>query len=291
MLLTILHFITWNVKPEIIEGFHVRWYGLLFASGFPICYFIMQKIIKKENVKIEVLDGMTTAALIGVIAGARLGHCLFYGPWFDTHNQIGQVIEEGYLSHPLNILKIWEGGLASHGATLGVLIAFYVFSRKYKVDYFWVLSRAAIVVPVSAGLIRLGNLMNSEIYGHATTMPWGFNFVNSTEVLYGIERLEPHHPTQIYEALAYFSIFAILLLYYVKNTKTNTVKNEILIGLVLTLVFVFRFFIEFLKNTQVDFESNMPINMGQILSLPFIIIGVYFLWRGCRCQKDNCQKE
>ena len=111
-------------------------------------------------------------------------------------------------------------------------------------------------------------------------MPWGFLFVNSTEVRYGIEQLQPHHPTQIYEAFAYFSIFAILLFYYIKNAKTNTVKNEILIGLVLTLVFTFRFFIEFLKNTQVDFESTMPINMGQILSLPFILIGIYFLWRG-----------
>jgi len=280
MLLSILNFITWAAKPEIIEGFHVRWYGLLFASGFPICYLILQKLFKKENIKIEILDGMTTAALIGVIAGARLGHCLFYGPWFDSVDSAGRVIEQGYLSHPFNILKIWEGGLASHGATLGVLIAFYVFSRKYKVDYLWVLSRAAIIVPVSAGLIRLGNLMNSEIYGHVTTMPWGFYFINSTDVRYGIEKLEPHHPTQIYEALAYFSIFAILLFYYLWKSKTNTVKNEILIGLVLTLVFTFRFFIEFLKNTQVDFESKMPINMGQILSIPFVVVGLYFLWRG-----------
>jgi len=280
MLLTILNFITWNVRPEIIEGFHVRWYGLLFASGFPICYFVTLKILKNENVKTEVFDGMITAALIGVIVGARLGHCLFYGPWFDQKNMLGQVIEEGYLSHPLNMLKIWEGGLASHGATLGVLIAFYIFSRKHKVDYLWVLSRAAIVVPISAGLIRLGNLMNSEIYGHVTTMPWGFLFVNSTDVRYGIEKLEPHHPTQIYEALAYFSIFAILLFYYIRNSKKKTVKNETLIGLILTLIFTFRFFIEFLKNTQVDFESKMPINMGQILSIPFIIVGLYFLWRG-----------
>jgi len=122
--------------------------------------------------------------------------------------------------------------------------------------------------------------MNSEIYGHVTTMPWGFLFVNSTDVRYGIEKLEPHHPTQIYEALAYFSIFAILLFYYIRNSKKKTVKNETLIGLILTLIFTFRFFIEFLKNTQVDFESKMPINMGQILSIPFIIVGLYFLWRG-----------
>jgi prolipoprotein diacylglyceryl transferase len=250
----------------------------------------MQKIIKKEHIKVEVLDGMTTAALIGVIAGARLGHCLFYGPWFDQKNLMGQVVEEGYISHPLNILKIWEGGLASHGATLGVLIAFYIFSRRYKLDYLWVLSRAAIVVPVSAGLIRLGNLMNSEIYGHVTTMPWGFYFVKSTDVMYGIERLEPHHPTQIYEALAYFIIFAILLLYYIRKSKTNSVRNEILIGLVLTLVFTFRFFIEFLKNEQVDFEHSMPINMGQILSIPFVLVGAYFLWRGTRPMKEISEK-
>ena len=267
MLLSILTFITWTVRPEIFEGFHVRWYGLLFASGFPIAYYISARIFKKENIKTEVLDGLMTTALIGVIVGARLGHCLFYQPDY-------------YLRHPLDILKIWEGGLASHGATLGFLIAFYIYSRKYKVDYLWILARAAIVIPIGAGLIRLGNLMNSEIYGQATTLPWGFYFINSSDVRYGLEQLEPRHPTQIYEALAYFLIFAVMISYYNIKSKTNSVRNETLIGILLTSVFTFRFFIEFLKNSQVDFENSMPINMGQILSIPFIIAGVYFLWRG-----------
>ena len=201
MLLSILNYITWTVKPEIIEGFHVRWYGLLFAAGFPIGYFILQKMFKRENIKQEVLDGIVTSALIGIVIGARLGHCLFYQP-------------EYYLKHPLEILMIWEGGLASHGATIGILLAFYIYSRKNKLDYLWVLSRAAVVVPIGAGLIRLGNLMNSEIYGHPTTLPWGFLFVNSSDVRYGLEQLEPRHPTQLYEAFAYFIIFAILISYY-----------------------------------------------------------------------------
>jgi len=262
-----LSFITWNVRPEIIEGFHVRWYGLLFAGVFIVSYLILQKVFRKENIADKVLDGVLTTALLGGIIGARLGHCLFYQPDY-------------YLAHPIDILKIWEGGLASHGATIGILLAFYIFAKKQKLDYIWILSRVAIVVPIASGMIRVGNLMNSEIYGHATSLPWGFYFPQSSEVLNHTELLEPRHPTQIYEALAYFVIFALLLWYYIRNQKKNNVKNEILIGILLTSVFVFRFFIEFVKNSQVDFENGMPINMGQILSIPFVLIGVFFLWKG-----------
>lgn len=262
----ILSFITWNVKPEIIQGLHVRWYGLLFVMGFPISYYIMQKYFKHEKLDKDTLDGLFTAGLLGVILGARLGHCLFYQPDY-------------YLKHPLEILMVWEGGLASHGATIGLLLAFYIFARKRKIDYFWVLSRTAIFVPLFAGLIRMGNLMNSEIYGHTTSLPWGFLFVNSTDVLYGYEKLEPKHPTQLYEALFYFLIFIILQVYYFKNQSKNKVNSNFIIGFLLTSIFTFRFFVEFLKNNQVEFEQGMPINMGQILSIPFILIGLFFLWR------------
>jgi len=228
-------------------------------------YYILKKMCKLENMSQEVLDGLTTSALLGTIIGARLGHCLFYQPDY-------------YLSHPLEILMVWEGGLASHGGTIGILLAFYLYGRRKKIDYFWILSRCAVLVPLGAALIRVGNLMNSEIYGHTTSLPWGVFFVRSSEVLSGVEKLEPKHPTQVYEALFYLGVFAVLMWYYFREKNKQLLNREFMIGFLLASIFVFRFFIEFLKNDQVDFESNMAINMGQILSIPFVAIGGFFLF-------------
>jgi prolipoprotein diacylglyceryl transferase len=248
--------VPWDVNPEIfrIGSFAVRWYGLLFASSFLFGYIILNRVFKNENLKQEVLDRLTVYMAIGVIVGARLGHCLFYEPGY-------------YLSHPLEIIKIWHGGLASHGAGIGILIALWLFVRKEKKDYTWVIDRIAIVVALSGFFIRMGNLMNSEIYGVETTVPWGFVFLRNGETV-------PKHPTQIYEGLAYLAIF--FLLYKIYWRKKGEYIQGLLISLILILVFTARFFIEFVKEDQVSFESAMKLNMGQWLSVPFIIAG--FIW-------------
>ncbi len=252
-----LAIIPWDVNPEIfrIGNFAVRWYGVLFASSFFFGYLIFKKIFEHEGLKEEVLDRLTVYMAVGTIVGARLGHCFFYEPSY-------------YLSNPLEILKVWHGGLASHGAGIGILIALWLFVRKEHKPYLWILDRIAIVVALAGFFIRTGNLMNSEIYGVETTLPWGFVFLRNGETA-------PKHPTQIYEALAYLGVFILLFrLYWSKKGK---ILPGLFIGLFLVIVFTFRFFIEFIKEDQVGFESGMKLNMGQWLSIPFVIIGIILI--------------
>lgn len=257
--------IPWDVNPEIfrIGNFAVRWYGLLFASSFLFSYYLMNRIFKNENLGEPVLDRLTIYTALGVIIGARLGHCLFYEPGY-------------YFRHPLEIIMIWHGGLASHGAAIGILTAMWLFSRKQKMDYLWVLDRIAIMVALSGFLIRMGNLMNSEIYGVETTVPWGFVFLRNHEVA-------PKHPTQIYEGLAYLTIF--ILLYRLYWSKKGEHFQGMLISLLCILVFTARFFIEFLKEDQVAFEATMKLNMGQLLSIPFILLGFAGLYLSLKKKK------
>jgi phosphatidylglycerol---prolipoprotein diacylglyceryl transferase len=254
----VLNAIHWNVNPEIfpLGGLSVRWYGLLFAASFYFGYMLFTRFFKLENIKVEVLDRLTIYMAIGTVVGARLGHCLFYEPSY-------------YLSHPIEIIKVWHGGLASHGAALGILTALYLFSRKEKKSYFWVLDRIVITVALSGFFIRLGNLMNSEIYGHETSLPWGFIFERVGENV-------PKHPTQIYESLSYLFIFVLLYKLYYKYKGYP--KEGLLFSLFLILTFTMRFLIEFLKNDQVDFEKNMSLNMGQLLSIPFVLCGALLLF-------------
>lgn len=263
--------IPWDVNPEIFRlgPIAVRWYGLLFASSFLFGYIIMNRIFKNENLGEAVLDRLTIYMAIGVIVGARLGHCLFYEPSY-------------YLSHPLEILAIWHGGLASHGAAIGILIAIWLFSRKEKKDYLWTLDRIAIVVALSGFFIRMGNLMNSEIYGTETTVPWGFVFLRNHEVA-------PKHPTQIYEGLCYLLIF--FLLYRIYWSKKGQHLQGLLISLICILVFTARFFIEFLKEDQVAFEAHMKLNMGQLLSIPFILLGLAGVFYSIRANKHAVIKK
>lgn len=263
--------IPWDVNPEIFRlgPIAVRWYGLLFASSFLFGYIIMNRIFKNENLGEAVLDRLTIYMAIGVIVGARLGHCLFYEPSY-------------YLSHPLEILAIWHGGLASHGAAIGILIAIWLFSRKEKKDYLWTLDRVAIVVALSGFFIRMGNLMNSEIYGTETTVPWGFVFLRNHEVA-------PKHPTQIYEGLCYLLIF--FLLYRIYWSKKGQHLQGLLISLICILVFTARFFIEFLKEDQVAFEAHMKLNMGQLLSIPFILLGLAGVFYSIRANKHAVIKK
>lgn len=278
--ITMINAIIWNVDPVIIDGFFLRWYSLLFAMGFFLPYMVLSKVVfPKENRTIAELDTLTFYAFLGTLLGARIGHFLFYDPSF-------------IFTKPLEVLLPFEGihskepfqfvgyqGLASHGGALGLLVAFYFASKKTKLNYFWILSRVAIIIPLAGACIRFGNLMNSEIYGHATDLPWGMIFERNNEEI-------PKHPTQLYEALSYLAIFGFIVLYYLKSMKKKTTSYFMLIGILLTPLFAARFFIEFVKENQEAFEENMVLNMGQYLSIPFVIAGLVCLWMGYKKKDD-----
>jgi phosphatidylglycerol:prolipoprotein diacylglycerol transferase len=251
-------YIVWDVDPEIFRAgsFAVRWYGLLFASSFVAGYFVGLRIIRREGLSPEWLDRLAIYVGLGTILGARLGHCLFYEPAY-------------YLSHPFEILKVWEGGLASHGAAVGILFSLYLFQKKAGRSYLWIVDRLVPLVALGGAFIRTGNLMNSEIYGHETTLPWAFQFLR--------DDLIPRHPTQIYEALFCLVLFGVLLYgYYHWNWGK---MNGMMLGVFLATLFLFRFFVEFLKENQVRFEEGMTLNMGQWLSIPFVIAGVILIYQ------------
>jgi prolipoprotein diacylglyceryl transferase len=265
----ILNYIVWKVSPIAftipegvpgLGGHEIRWYGILFATAFIASYWVLSRIFKNEGEDDKLMDSILMYAIISTVIGARLGHCLFYEPGY-------------YLSHPVEILKIWKGGLASHGASIGLLIGFYLFSKKNHKPFLWTMDRAVIVVALGGAFIRLGNLMNSEIFGHVTSLPWGFYFVNYYDPKYVAD---PRHPTQIYEALSYFIIFLITYKMYWR-AKGHPTPGKIF-GWFLIMLFSVRFLIEFLKEPQVGFEKNMILNMGQILSIPFIIGGIVLLY-------------
>jgi len=247
--------VVWDVNPAIftIGSFEVRYYGISWALSIVIGLYIFSKILKREKLNEKLLDSMFWYVVICLIVGARLGHCLFYAP-------------EYYLTHPLEILNLREGGLASHGAALGMLLGLWLFSRKNKMPYMWSLDRIGIAVAIGGAAVRLGNLMNSEIYGTQTDLPWGFIFVQNGEVL-------PMHPTQIYEALAYLALFFLLLWMYFKKDYARKIPG-LMFGVFLIILFAARFLIEYVKLPQEAFEEGMVLNMGQILSIPFIIIGI-----------------
>ena len=250
----------------------LRDYSLLFVAGFPLGYWLFTKFYKKEGVNVDLLEPLLYALLLGTIVGARLGHCLFYEPEF-------------YLKHPAEILKVWHGGLASHGGAIGVLLAIFWYVHRYgsknRFDTMWILDRLAIAICFAGCFIRLGNLFNSEIFGGATTLPWGFKFIQSHQWVaeYGPSVYPPDgvacHPTQIYEALSYLILGFILLWVYYK--RSDKVYKGWIFGVFLIVLFGMRFLIEFIKNDQVGFESGMLFNMGQLLSVPFIIAGIIIL--------------
>ena len=258
-----LGYIYWTVNPDIfyIGSLSIRWYGLLFASGLLIGGYIGDWMLRSEGVKPAWVESLFYYILIATIVGSRLGHVFFYD-WAD------------YAQHPIEILKIWHGGLSSHGGTIGIIIALYIHSRLVtKRTVLWSLDRIAVPTALVAAMIRTGNLMNSEIYGIKTTLPWGFVFSLNGEAL-------PKHPTQIYEALAYLIAFAFLMYLYKKTTAKN--RPGLLLGVFFILIFTSRFFIEFIKEDQVSFEADMTLNMGQWLSLPFIIAGIFLIVRAIK---------
>jgi phosphatidylglycerol:prolipoprotein diacylglycerol transferase len=251
----ILH---WAANPILINfgnGFGIRWYSLMFAIGFLSGYHIMKWIFVKEHEHVEKVDTLLITMMLGTVIGARLGHCLFYEP-------------DIYLHDPIRILKVWEGGLASHGGTVGILIALYIAQWKLQLpSYMWLVDRISVPVALTAMLIRIGNFFNSEILGKPTDGSWGVIFER-------VDKL-PRHPAMLYEAFVYLCTFVLLLHLYKKQSVRA--KTGILFGTLCVLIFGSRIILEMFKENQVAFESALPINMGQILSIPFVLIGIYLI--------------
>ena len=285
----ILNYITWNVNPVAFSAgpLEVRWYGICWALGFLFGYILMNQVYKKERMPEGAMDSLLIYMLVSTVIGARLGHCLFYAP-------------EYYLSKPLEMIKIWEGGLASHGGAIGILIGLWIYVRQFnkstkkakgdktRISYLWILDRIVIPVCLVGSFIRLGNVMNHEIYGTPTSLPWGFVFLRGQEQFCGTfdnytpctswakccppEEWLPCHPTGLYEA--FFCLLAMGLLIWMFKKDLGDKRPGLMFGTFLIIIFGSRILIEFLKNVQVDFERNMLFDMGQWLSLPFVLVGI-----------------
>lgn len=274
----IFNYIHWDINPEIVNlfGISIRYYGILFIGGIFLAVHFLERLFKIEQIAQKKLEKLSIYGLVGIILGARLGHCLFYEP-------------EYYLTRPLEMLLPLEfkasggvrfvgyQGLASHGGAVGLIIAIWFYAYKTKESMIKTLDLIAIVTPIAATFIRLANLMNSEIVGMPTSKPWAFVFTKIDEL--------PRHPAQLYEALCYLVIFGINLIVYKKYR--SKLKNGFFFGLTIFLIFISRFFIEFVKEHQVAFEHNMVLDMGQWLSIPFVFAGVGFMYYGLRKGRLN----
>ncbi|MGS2720661.1 prolipoprotein diacylglyceryl transferase [Paraglaciecola aestuariivivens] len=259
-----MQYFNWQPDPVLIElfGLKIHWYGALFATAIVAGLQVMKWIFKQEKIKLALLDSLLSYCVIGIIVGARLGHCLFYNPEF-------------YLSNPLKILAIWEGGLASHGGGLGVILAVYLFSRKHQVGYLWLLDRLAIATALFGFFVRFANFINSEIIGIQTDLPWAVVFSHIDNI--------PRHPAQLYESLAYLSIFALLIGLYQKSAIKK--HSGALLGCFLCTVFTARYLIEMVKVKQAAYQTDNLISTGQALSIPFFIAGVgliIYAWKKSR---------
>lgn len=262
--------IHWHVNPVIFNlgPLALRWYSILFVSGFIIGWFIFKRFFKQEGIPEQLLDPLLYTLLIATIVGARLGHCLFYQPDYYLGSW------DGFLE----IFMPWKGGLASHGGAIALILAMWWFSRKYgrkyDFDFLWIMDRLVITVCFAGALIRLGNLFNSEIYGDVTSLPWGIIFDLRGETM-------PKHPTQLYEAFSYLILGLGLMWAY--NNRLDRLKRGEIFGIFLIILFGMRLLIEFIKEPQVGFEESMALNMGQVLSIPFITAGIILLvWSVCK---------
>ncbi len=264
MILSAIH---WNIDPVMfsIGSFGLRWYSMGFLVAFVLGYWIVSRMFKREGVRADYLDSLVVYMFLATLVGARLGHCLFYEPdYFLTSAHWTEIVWPFHNGEFTGFQ-----GLASHGAAVGILTAMWLYWRRYGMNIWWILDRMVIVIALGGAFIRLGNLFNSEIYGHATTLPWGFIFERNGETV-------AKHPTQLYESLCYFAIFGVCLWYYLR--KNGNVRSGSIFGWWLVALFGVRFLIEFVKNDQVDFEAGMALNMGQLLSLPFIAAGLVIAW-------------
>ncbi len=251
-----MEFFIWNADPVLLSflGLKIHWYGALFALAIISGFQVMKWCYQQENLNVDSLDNLMMYAVIGIIIGARLVHCFFYDPSY-------------YLSNPIKILAIWEGGLASHGGGLGAIIACYLYQKKHNIGFMWLLDRLAISTAIFGFFVRTGNFINSEIVGIPSQVTWAVIF----------ERIDnlPRHAVQLYEAIAYLAIFLILLSAY-RFSKLKSYSGALL-GLFLILVFSARFILEFFKVKQAAYSSEMFLSTGQLLSLPFFIAGVVLL--------------
>ncbi len=248
------HFV-WNIDPNIFKfgAIQLRWYGVLFVASFFIGLEIMKWIYRREGKNPAVLENFLVYVIIGAVVGARLMHCFAYEPDY-------------YLSHPMEILYVWKGGLASHGGMLGVIIALYFFARRHQESFWWMISRATLPGMVTAAFVRIGNFFNSEILGLKTDVSWAVIFSRIDNY--------PRHPVQLYEATAYFLILGLLLWLYRRSTFSFATK--ILPGAFLSLLFTARFLLEYTKTEQADYATTLPFTVGQMLSVPFVFLGI--LW-------------
>ncbi|ANQ51360.2 prolipoprotein diacylglyceryl transferase [Flammeovirga sp. MY04] len=273
-----LNFITWNPDPEIFNlfGLSLRYYGLLFMLGIYFSSLVLGKIFEKENLPKENYEKLVTYSVIGIFVGARLGHCLFYEPSYFLDHPIEMILPIKFLPEGGFEVTGYRG-LASHGGALGLIIALFVYSKKAKHQFLDILDLLAVVCGLGCGFIRLANLMNSEIIGIPTDLPWAFIFQR-------IDAL-PRHPAQLYEAITLFIIFGIMMFLY-KNYRSK-LKNGFFCGLVLSLIFTARFFIEFIKENQVGFEDGLTFNMGQLLSIPYVLVGIALMTYGWKTTKSK----
>ena len=275
-----LDFITWTASPDIISGHlaTVRWYGLMFAIGFWAGYEVVWREFRHEGAPERWVASLFFYVIVATVVGARLGHVFFYD-W------------DYYSRHLSEIPKIWEGGLASHGGVIGILIAIWLYSRWVtKRSMLWTLDRLVVPVGLVAALIRLGNLFNHEIYGGPTSLPWGFRFVdNVNEWMQGAPPVftVPCHPTQLYEALCYLLVFGLCMWMYWKRNDQE--RPGLIFGVFMLGIFLARFVIEYVKNVQDPWEiamrARLGLDMGQLLSIPFIVLGIWLIVRACRRQR------
>ncbi|MBO7541100.1 MAG: prolipoprotein diacylglyceryl transferase [Bacteroidales bacterium] len=283
--------IHWSADPVIfhIGSFGLRWYSLLFAVGFISAYFILLKMFRREEVDTNYLDKLTIYCFIALLVGLRFGHCIFYEWSYYKDHLLEIVVPFNFETGKFTGYQ----GLASHGGAIGILLGLWLYCYKTKVNPVWILDRLVIVIPLVGACVRCGNLMNSEIYGSPTSLPWGFVFLRGDKQFCGSfdnytsfevhkelpicpsEEWLPCHPTGLYEALSYLIIFAVLLIIYLH--KKGKIRPGMSFGIFLIALFGMRFLIEFLKNEQVDFEKGMTLNMGQLLSIPFILAGIVFI--------------
>lgn len=268
-MLTHFLYINWNINPEIfrIGGFALRYYSVLFGIAFLLGYLLMKRMFQKEGLDEQTINPLLIYIVVGTIIGARLRQVFFYEFDYYKHHLLEVVFPFRISSKGFE----WTGyqGLASHGGAIGILIALVLYCRKYRQDFLRTIDKLVIVVALAGFLIRTGNLFNSEIIGKPTDVPWAFIFEKVDFI--------PRHPSQLYEAIVYLLIFFVLWKLY--QTKDLQLKKGFLFGLFLVLVFSARFLIEFTKKNQEAFENTLPINMGQILSLPFIIVGAFLIFR------------
>ena len=274
-----LLYIVWDADPVMLNigNFELRYYGLMWALTILLGERFFSAFAKREGFGNEIIETGFVWIVLGAILGARVGHCLFYEfPY--------------YITKPWAIItEIRNGGMASHGSALGMLLGMWITARKHKMNYVWWLDRIMIPVAIGGALVRLGNLMNSEIIGNITNVPWGFKFVR----LYGampLENIPARHPAQLYEALCYIVTFVVLLWLYYKRDMGRR-HAGIMFGVGLVGIFVTRFFIELVKINQEAFEEGMLLNMGQLLSIPFIIMAGVVIWLGAKDKLPVCRPQ